>query len=36
VRVLSVDYHAGLRNPHLERIDGEEDLLSRIIGSAGR
>jgi predicted metalloprotease with PDZ domain len=27
---LSVDYHDGLRNPHLERIPGTTDLLAQI------
>jgi len=31
VRVLHVDYHAGLRNPHLVRNPIEPDLLSQII-----
>jgi len=29
--VLHVDYHAGLRNPHLTRNPERPDLLSQII-----
>lgn len=32
-RTVSVDYHGGLRYPHLVRIDGTPDYLSRIIAA---
>jgi predicted metalloprotease with PDZ domain len=31
VRVLRVDYHGGLRNPHLVRDESKPDLLSQIL-----
>ncbi len=31
VRVLLVDYHGGLRNPHLMREPSKADLLSQIL-----
>ncbi len=31
VRVLHVDYHGGLRNPHLVREPSKADVLSRIL-----
>jgi predicted metalloprotease with PDZ domain len=31
VRVHEIDYHGGARFPHLERIPGSEDLLSKMI-----
>lgn len=31
VRVLHVDYHGGLRNPHLVRVPAKPDLLSPIL-----
>ncbi|MBW3550756.1 MAG: peptidase M61 [Proteobacteria bacterium] len=31
VRTVSIDYRGGLRYPHLERIDGTSDRLSRIL-----
>jgi predicted metalloprotease with PDZ domain len=31
VRVLQVDYHGGLRNPHLERDPSKPDLLGQIL-----
>jgi predicted metalloprotease with PDZ domain len=31
VRVLHVDYHGGLRNPHLVRDESKPDLLSQIL-----
>ncbi len=33
VRLLRVDYHGGLRNPHLARDAAHADLLSRILAS---
>jgi predicted metalloprotease with PDZ domain len=31
VRVLRLNYHGGLRNPHLERIEDKPDLLGQIL-----
>ena len=31
VKTVTVDYHSGLRNPHLERVDGTPDLLDDIL-----
>jgi predicted metalloprotease with PDZ domain len=33
VRVLRLDYHGGLRNPHLARDESKADLLSEILAS---
>jgi hypothetical protein len=30
-QTLSIDYHGGLRYPHLERIAGVADMLARIM-----
>lgn len=30
-RNVNIDYHGGLRYPHLERIEGKPDLLSKIL-----
>jgi predicted metalloprotease with PDZ domain len=39
-RVLSLDYHDGLRYPHLERVDGTpdrlDDILKPMVGGAGK
>lgn len=32
-RTLSIDYHDGLRYPHLQRIEGKPDLLSKIFAA---
>ncbi len=32
-RTISIDYHDGLRYPHLERIDGRPDRLSAILAA---
>ena len=29
-KVVPVNYRGGLKNPHLERVDGKEDILSKI------
>jgi predicted metalloprotease with PDZ domain len=31
IKTYSVDYHGGDRNPHLEPVTGQEDILSKII-----
>ena len=36
VRVLHVDYHSGLRNPHLVRDASKADLLSQILAPKAR
>jgi len=33
VRTVDIDYHDGLRYPHLQRIEGTPDYLSRILAS---
>src|SRR3546814_8677046 len=30
-RTIDVDYHGGLRHPHLERIEGTPDYLTKIL-----
>ena len=32
-RTVEIDYHDGPRYPHLQRIDGTPDYLSRILAS---
>ena len=32
-RTIDVDYHDGLRYPHLERIDGKPDYLTQIFAA---
>ena len=32
-QMLSLDYHGGIRYPHLERIEGTPDMLGSIVGS---
>jgi predicted metalloprotease with PDZ domain len=32
-RTIDVDYHGGLRDPHLERIEGKPDYLTRIFSA---
>lgn len=34
IRTLRIDYHGGLRNPHLARDTGRADLLSQILAPA--
>ncbi|HTV14705.1 MAG TPA: hypothetical protein VME68_08315 [Acidobacteriaceae bacterium] len=31
IKTISLDYHGGLRNPHLERVDGTPDRLDDIL-----
>jgi hypothetical protein len=31
IKTYSLDYHGGEKNPHLERIDNQPDLLSDIL-----
>ena len=30
-QMLSLDYHAGIRYPHLERVEGAPDMLAAIV-----
>ncbi|MNV64500.1 hypothetical protein D3C71_1571450 [compost metagenome] len=32
-RTVRIDYHEGLRYPHLRRIDGSADLLTKILAA---
>jgi hypothetical protein len=32
-KVVQIDYHKGLRYPHLERVAGSPDLLAQITAS---
>jgi predicted metalloprotease with PDZ domain len=34
-RTLSIDYHGGIREPHLVRTEGKDDVLSKIIAPRG-
>ncbi|MEP7009430.1 MAG: M61 family peptidase [Acidobacteriota bacterium] len=34
-RTYSIDYHGGLREPHLVRAEGKDDVLSKIIAPRG-
>ncbi|MNU06612.1 hypothetical protein D3C72_2518670 [compost metagenome] len=32
-RTVRIDYHEGLRYPHLRRVDGSADLLTKILAA---
>lgn len=36
LRIHRLDYHGGLRYPHLERIDGKPDVLGEILKARGK